>query len=43
MLAITKLNNVDSKNQKVAKTRNGKIIVLSKCTVYGGKKLRFIK
>ena len=43
MLAITKLNNVDSKNQRVAKTRNAKIIVFSKCTVYGGKKLRFIK
>ena len=33
----------DSKNSRVAETKKGKLIILSKCGVRDNKKLRFIK
>ena len=33
----------ESENPKVVKTKNGRIMVTSNCTVCGGKKSRFIK
>ena len=33
----------NSKNPKVARTKNGRIMLLSKCQVYDSKKLTFIK
>ena len=33
----------ESKNPKVAKTKNGKIMLLTKCAVYESKKSKFIK
>ena len=33
----------DSKNPKVARTKNGKIMLLSKCAVCDSKKSKFIK
>ena len=35
--------NTESKNPKVAKTKNERIMLLSKCVMYGGKKSKFIK
>ena len=35
--------NTESKNPKVAKTKNGRIIVLSKCAVFDSEKSKFIK
>ena len=35
--------NTESKNPKVARTRNGRIMLLSKCAVYDSKKSKFIK
>ena len=35
--------NTENKNLKVVKTRNGRIMVLSKCAVSDSKKSRFIK
>ena len=35
--------NTESRNPKVAKTKNGRIMLLSKCTVCDSKKSRFIK
>ena len=35
--------NKESKNPKVARTKNGKMMLLSKCSVCGSKKLIFIK
>ena len=35
--------NTESKNQQVARTKNGRKILLSKCTVYNSKKSKFIK
>ena len=35
--------NTESKNPKVAKTNNGRIMLLSKCAVYDRKKSKFIK
>ena len=35
--------NRESKNQKVGNTKNGRIMLLSKCVVCDSKKLRFIK
>ena len=35
--------NAKSKNPKVAKTRNGRIMLLSKFAVWGSKKSKFIK
>ena len=35
--------NADSKNSKIARTKNGKITLLSKCAVCDNKKLKFIK
>ena len=35
--------NTESKNPKVAKTKNGRIMLLSKCTVCDSKKSKFIK
>ena len=35
--------NTESINQKVLKTRNGKIMILSKCAICGSKKSKFIK
>ena len=35
--------NTESKNPKVVKTKNGRIMLLSKCTVRNSKKWKFIK
>ena len=35
--------NTESKNPKVVRTKNGKIILLSKCEVCNRKKSKFIK
>ena len=35
--------NTKSKNPKVVKTKNGRIMLLSKCAVCDSKKLKFIK
>ena len=35
--------NTDSKNPKVARTKNGRLMVLSKCAVCDSKKSKFIK
>ena len=35
--------NTESKNPKVVKTKNGRIMLLSKCTVHKSKKWKFIK
>ena len=35
--------NTESKNPKVVKTENGRIMLLSKCAVCDSKKLKFIK
>ena len=34
--------NTESKNPKVVKTENGRIMLLSKCAVCNSKKLKFI-
>ena len=36
-------NNTESKNRKILKTKNERIMLLSKCTVCGSKKLKFTK
>ena len=35
--------NTESKNPKVAKTKNGRIMLLSNCVVYDSKKSKFLK
>ena len=35
--------NTESKNPKVVKTKNGRIMPLSKCTVHNSEKWKFIK
>ena len=35
--------NTESINSKVSKTTNGKTMILSKCTICGSKKSKFIK
>ena len=35
--------NTESKNPKVVRTKNGRIILLSKCSVYNNKKSKFYK
>ena len=35
--------NTQSKNQKVARTKNGRTTLLSKCAVFDSKKSKFIK
>ena len=35
--------NAESKNQKFVRTKNGRIMLLSKCAVFEGKKSKFIK
>ena len=35
--------NTESKNPKVARTKNGRIMLLSNCAVCNSKKLKFIK
>ena len=35
--------NTESKNPEVEKTKNGRIMLLSKCTVCNSKKSKFIK
>ena len=35
--------NTESKNPKVVRAKNGRIMFLSKCAVYDSKKLTFIK
>ena len=35
--------NTESKNQKVEKTKNGRIMLLLKCTANNSKKSKFIK
>ena len=36
-------NNTESKNPKVIRTKNGRIMILSKCTVWNSKISKFIK
>ena len=40
---LKRRKNTESKNPKVARTKNGRIMLLSKCTVCDIKKLKFIK
>ena len=35
--------NTENKNPKVVLTKNGRIMLLSNCKVYNGKKSKFIK
>ena len=35
--------NTESKNPKIVRTKNGRIMFLSKCAVYHSKKSKFIK
>ena len=35
--------NIESKNPKIVKTKNGRVMLLSKCAVCNSKKLKFIK
>ena len=35
--------NTESRNPKVVKTKNGRIILLSRCAVWGTKKSKFMK
>ena len=35
--------NRESKNPKVARTKNGRIMLLSKCSVYNSKKSKLLK
>ena len=35
--------NTESKNSKVVRTKNGRIILLSKCSVCNSKRMKFIK
>ena len=35
--------NTESKNPKAVRTKNGKILLLSNCTVCNSKKLKFLK
>ena len=35
--------NTETKNQKVVRTKNGRIMLLSKCAVCTSKKLKFLK
>ena len=35
--------NAESKNPKVVRAKNGRIMLLSKCTVFNSKKSKFIK
>ena len=35
--------NIESKNPKVVRTKNGRIMVLSKCAVCNSKKSKFVK
>ena len=35
--------NTESRNPKVVKTKNGRIILLSRCAVWGTKKSEFMK
>ena len=35
--------NTKNINPKISSTSNGKLIILSKCAIYGSKKSRFIK
>ena len=35
--------NTESKNPKVARPKNGRIMLLSKCAVFDSKKSKFIK
>ena len=35
--------NTESKNPKVVKTQNGRVMLLSKCAVSDSKKLKFIE
>ena len=40
---LKRRKNTESKNPKVVRTRNGRIMLLSGCTVCDGKKSTFIK
>ena len=37
------IKNTESKNSKVVRTKNGRIMILSKCEVCDSKKSKFIK
>ena len=42
-LKCKKKKNTENINPKVSKTNNGKTMMLSKCTIGGSKKSKFIK
>ena len=43
MLKVLKKKNTESINSKVVRTKNGRIMLLSKCAVCNGKKSKFLK
>ena len=40
---LKRRKNTESKNPKVVRTKNGKIMLLSKCSVCNSKKSKFLK
>ena len=42
-VSVKKKKNTESIDPKVSKTSNGKTMVLSKCAICGGKKLKLVK
>ena len=43
MYCLKRQKNTESKNRKVAKTKNGRIMLSSKCAVCASKKSKFIR
>ena len=43
LYCLNRQRNTESKNPKVARTKNGRIMLLSKCAVCHSKKSKFIK
>ena len=43
LYCLKRRKNTESKNPKVARTKNGRIMLLSKCAVRDSKKSKFIK
>ena len=42
-LIVQSVKNTESINPRILKTSNGKTMLLSKCTICGNKKSRFLK
>ena len=40
---LKRRKNTESKNPKVVRTKNARIMLLSKCSVYNSKKSKFLK